>query len=117
MLDNLKRNLNYRANIAIADLILNREAVPLPLRGEGFRQLRIRECGFPYRGERSVAALPGGAKPIAGFAAMRRGVGWRGSPLRTITGADSGFRRAYGFHPRRAKRRAQVCGEVTFQSD
>ena len=45
------------------------------------------------------------------------GVGWRGLPLRTIKGADSGFRRTYGFHPRRAKRRAQVCGEVTVGSD
>ena len=45
-------------------------------------------------GERSVAALPGGAEPFAGR------VGWRGLPLRTNKGADSGFRRTNGFHPR-----------------
>ena len=28
------------------------------------------------------------------------GVGWRGLPLRTISGADSGFRRTLCFHPR-----------------
>ena len=48
-----------------------------------------------------------------GEAHRRRGVGWRGSPLRTISGADSGFRRTLCLHPRRAKRRAQVCGEIT----
>ena len=65
---------------------------------------------IPSCGERSVAALPGGAEPIAGQ------VGWRGLPLRTIKGADSGFRRTLCLHPRRAKRRAQVCDEVTVQS-
>ena len=45
-------------------------------------------------GERSVAAFPGGAKPFAGR------VGWRGLPLRTNKGADSGFRRTNGIHPR-----------------
>ena len=45
-------------------------------------------------GERSVAALPGGAEPFAGR------VGWRGLPLRTNKGADSGFRRTACIHPR-----------------
>ena len=66
---------------------------------------------LPYCGERSVAALPGGAKPFAGR------VGWRGLPLRTNKGADSGFRRTIGIHPRRAKRRAQVCGDSTVKSN
>ena len=45
--------------------------------------------------------------------------GFRGerNPSTKISGADIGFRRTYGFHPRRAKRRAQVCGEVTVKSD
>ena len=38
--------------------------------------------------------MPGGAKPFAGR------VGWRGLPLRTIKGADTGFRRTNGIHPR-----------------
>ena len=49
---------------------------------------------LPDCGERSVAALPGGAKPFAGR------VGWRGLPLRTNKGADSGFRRTACIHPR-----------------
>ena len=55
---------------------------------------RSRARHFPYCGELSVAALPGGAKPFAGR------VGWRGLPLRTIKGADTGFRRTNGIHPR-----------------
>ena len=73
--------------------------------------MSVRVIPFPYRSERSVAADAGGAKPNAG------GVGWRGLPLRTIKGADSGFRRTIGIHPRRAKRRAQVCGEVMVMGD
>ena len=63
-------------------------------------------------GERSVAASAGGAKPIAG-------VGWVGGahPSAQIQGADSGFRRTNGIHPRRAKRRAQVCGEDTVKGN
>ena len=49
-------------------------------------------------------------------ASRQRGVGWRGFPLRTIFGADSGFRRTISIHPRRAQRIDQVCGEVTVQS-
>ena len=59
-------------------------------------------------GERSVAAQPdrgwviaftsaGGAKPGAG-----RGGSEGGYPSAQIQGADSGFRRTYGIHPRRA---------------
>ena len=33
-------------------------------------------------------------------ASRQRGVGWRGLPLHTITGADSGFRRTLCLHPR-----------------
>ena len=64
-----------------------------------------------YCGERSVAALPGRAEPFAGR------VGWRGLPLHTFTGADSGFRRTLCLHPRRAQRKAQVCGETTIRGD
>ena len=52
------------------------------------------DATLPYCGERSVAALPGGAEPFAGR------VGWRGLPLRTIPGADSGLRRTLCIHPR-----------------
>ena len=45
--------------------------------------------------------------------------GFRGerNPSTKISGADSGFRRTLCLHPRRAKRRALVCGEVTVQRD
>ena len=33
-------------------------------------------------------------------ASRQRGVGWRGLPLRTNKGADSGFRRTASIHPR-----------------
>ena len=63
---------------------------------------------LPKSGERSVAALPlregvlpftsaGGAKPIAGRGGLEGGY-----PLRTVKGADSGFRRTAYIHPRRA---------------
>ena len=90
---------------------------PFPSRG---RTLCAAESGrdfpcwtrhFLYCGEQSVAALPGGAKPFAGR------VGWRGLPLHTIKGADSGFRRTQCLHPRRAQRKAQVCGDSTVKSD
>ena len=32
-------------------------------------------------------------------------------------GADNGFRRTACIHPRRAKRKDQVCGEITVGSD
>ena len=92
-------------------------AVPLLLQGEGLNapqimaRLSMSGATLTYCGERSVAALPGGAKPFAGR------VGWRGLPLRTIYGADSGFRRTLCIHPRRAQRKAQVCGEVMVQSN
>ena len=60
-------------------------AVPLPLIGEGLSavdigaRLRMAGATLPTCGERSVAALPGGAKPFAGR------VGWRGLPLRTAS--------------------------------
>ena len=57
---------------------------------------------------------PGERMPAA---SRQRGVGWRGSPLRTNKGADSGFRRTQCLHPRRAQRKVQVCGEITVQSD
>ena len=52
------------------------QAVPLPLRGEGLnaakneRDLQCRAGHCHSRGERSVAALPGGAKPIAGWGGL-----------------------------------------------
>ena len=76
------------ARIAMASVwvhrdLIHREAVPLPLRGEGLNatqigaRLALSGATLPLSGERSVAALPdrgrvlsftsaGGAKPIAG---------------------------------------------------
>ena len=85
---------------------------PFPYEGKVLKaRLAMSGATLSYCGERSVAALPGGAKPFVGR------VGWRGLPLRTINGADSGFRRTASIYPRRAKRRAQVCGDSTVQSD
>ena len=54
---------------------------------------------------------PAGRSPSPG------GVGWRGLPLRTNHGADSGFRRTASLHPRRAKRKVQVCGDSTVKGN
>ena len=73
---------------------------PFPSIGEGLSaveieaKLRMSGATLSNCGERSVAALPGGAEPFAGR------VGWRGYPSAQITGADTGFRWTYGFHPR-----------------
>ena len=66
---------------------------------------------FANAGERSVAARDRDARRFAA-------VGWVGGvyPSAQIQGADSGFRRTIGIHPRRAKRRAQVCGDSTVKS-
>ena len=89
-------------------------ALSFPYEGKALTHLKLRrDCpvgrGSSNRGERSVAAQPAGRSPSPA------GVGWRGSPLRTIYGADSGFRRTTCLHPRRAQRRAQVCGEIAAQ--
>ena len=53
-----------------------------------------------------------GCRPPCGSA------GWVGGacPSAQIQGADTGFRRTAYLHPRRAKRKAQVCGEITVGS-
>ena len=71
------------------------------------------ECS-PSLKPASEALPPGTGMPAA---SRQRGVGWRGGPLRTIKGADSGFRRTLCIPPRRAKRKAQVCGDSTVKSD
>ena len=85
------------------DLILNRGAVPLQHKARLRQPYERKALGRFAKGSASPISerakrcrAAGGAKPNAG------GVGWRGYPLRTIIGADSGFRRTYGFHPRRA---------------
>ena len=60
------------------------------------------------KSRRAKRCRAGGAKPNAGCDT---------DDCHTIKGADIGFRRTYGFHPRRAKRRAQVCGDSTVQND
>ena len=56
---------------------------------------RAKRCRIPLDLGRVLSfTSAGGAKPIVG------GVGWRGLPLRTINGADSGFRRTLCIHPR-----------------
>ena len=66
---------------------------------------------------------PAGRSPTPPGKRMRAALwGWvggvprRAEPLHTISGADSGFRRTAYLHPRRAKRRAQVCGDSTVKS-
>ena len=95
-------------------------AVPLPLIGEGLsalesgRDLQMSIATLPNSGERSVA----GPRVGASGHERRRGEAHRrqGWVSAQIQGADSGFRRTACFHPRRAQRRAQVCGEVTVES-
>ena len=67
------------------DHLIHRKRSPFPYEGKDITRLKLRRdfpCRtrhFPHCGERSVAALPGGAKPFAGR------VGWRGGPLRTAS--------------------------------
>ena len=57
---------------------------------------RAERCRSTRRGE-ALRRHGNGDSPLRGV-----GVGWRGSPLRTFKGADSGFRRTACNHPRRA---------------
>ena len=84
-------------------------AVPLPLEGKALTRRKVSKSSNIGRGTSHIrrakrsreGVLPftsaGGAKPIAGGGGLEGGY-----PLRTVEGADSGFRRTYGFHPRRA---------------
>ena len=94
------------------DHLIHRKRSPFPYEGKALTRSKF-GVTFPagsgtskIRGERSVAA-----------ARRRAGWRWRGSPLRIFKGADSGFRRTLCNHPRRAQRRAQVCGEITVKSN
>ena len=60
------------------------------------------------KSRRAKRCRAGGAKPNAGCDT---------DDCHTIKGADTGFRRTACIHPRRAKRRAQVCGDSTVKSD
>ena len=71
-------------------------------------------------GERSAAGPRAGALlPERRRGEAHRRQGWVGGvyPSAQIQGADTGFRRTADIHPRRAQRRAQVCGDSTVQSD
>ena len=65
---------------------------------------------MPDRGRVLPFASAGGAKPIA---ATQTDAGY----LAAAWGGVSGFRRTASIYPRRAKRRAQVCGDSTVKSD
>ena len=103
----------------------NRALKPSPCRRRGTalavdevsKDKNARHCMSSSRSSNPAGRSP--SPPGTGMpaASRQRGVGWRGSPLHTITGADSGFRRTLCLHPRRAKRRAQVCGDSTVQND
>ena len=58
------------------------------------RDLHSRARHFPNAASGALPRCPAGRSPSPG------GWRWRGLPLRTIQGADSGFRRTYGIHPR-----------------
>ena len=58
-----------------------------------------------------------GPRANASIHKLRRGCASSGTPPSKFSGADSGFRRTQCIHPRRAKRRAQVCGDSTVQND
>ena len=107
--------------------LIHRGAVPLPLVGEGLRAVKVgRDCECRARHFHIAASIALSLchfakgcsyfRAPAGRSPSPAGVGWRGLPLRTITGADSGFRRTACLHPRRAQRKDQVCGEVTVGS-
>ena len=89
------------------DHLIHRKRSPFPYEGKALT---------PLNGSETYNAGLASARPRANAPlherrrgeALRRpplcggGVGWRGSPLRTIYGADSGFRRTACIPPRRA---------------
>ena len=78
--------------------------------------MRSRWASEPDIGNCSPEAVANSSLLTSNFS-LNYGVGWRGLPLRTIKGADTGFRRTADFHPRRAQRKDQVCGDFTVRSD
>ena len=58
------------------DHLIHRKRSPFPYEGKALTRLKLRRDflspaqKFLIRGERSVAALPGGAKPIAGWGGL-----------------------------------------------
>ena len=88
------------------DHLIHRKAVPLSLKGKGNSVFEWGR-GFPYRA-RHFHLAASEALPRSRRGEAHRRQGWVGGvyPSAQIQGADSGFRRKYGIHPRRAKRRA-----------
>ena len=88
------------------DHLIHRKRSPFPYEGKALTPLQVGcdcECRVRhFRNPASEALLhcPAGRSPAPSPPLCGGGVGWRGLPLRTIKGADSGFRRTYGFHPR-----------------
>ena len=100
-----------------SDHLIHRKRSPFPYEGKDLtrskcdRDFICRARHFQLAASGALPRCPAGRSPSPG------GVGWRGSPLRTNKGADSGLRRTQCIHPRRAERRAQVCGDSTVKSD
>ena len=97
--------------------LIHRKRSPFPYEGKALTPGKMGETLPVDHGKSHIAASEALPRCPAGRSPSPGGVGWRGAPLRTITGADTGFRRTLCNHPRRAKRRAQVCGEVTVRGD
>ena len=98
------------------DHLIHRKRSPFPYEGKDLTPPKMSETYNVGRDTATLAASEALPRCPAGRSPSPGGVGWRGLPLRTNHGADSGFRRTLCLHPRRAKRRAQVCGEVTVKS-
>ena len=107
-----KRELQCRAFVSIETSSTAKRS-PFPYEGKALTPLklgrdlhcRVRHFHCPASEALPLCPTAGGCSPSrapAGRSPSPARVGWRGLPLRTNSGADSGFRRTYGIHPRRA---------------
>ena len=106
-----------KAMDVVRDHLIHRKRSPFPYEGKA---LMRRKVGWTSRIGRDTSQLRRAKRcRTARRGEAHRRAGWAGGvyPSAQIQGADSGFRRTQCLHPRRAKRRAQVCGDSTVQSD
>ena len=116
-----KRDLQCCASVSIETSSTAKRS-PFSYKEKALMTLRVGNESCKLR--RAKLCHPAGPRTGALNHERRRGEaqrrqGWVGGvyPSAQIQGADSGFRRTLCLHPRRAQRRAQVCGDSTVQSD
>ena len=110
------------------DHLIHRKRSPFPYEGKALTPLKVGETAnvgrYSSQIRRAKRCREAGPRAGAPLPERRRGEahrrqGWVGGvyPSAQIQGADSGFRRTACIHPRRAQRRAQVCGKAAVRGD